>query len=1167
MNKTIINYHNGITAVVGPNGSGKSNVIEAIRWVLGEKSSKNLRSNKMQDVIFSGSKNHSALNLAEVSINFDNEDYFLNTEYSEVTVKRKLYRNGDSSYYINENICRLKDIKNLFLDTGLGEGSFSIISQGNVNEIIDGNSENRRQVIETAAGVFKYKKQKETTLKKLDDIKQNLLRITDHTNELKTQINNLENQAIKAKKYLYLNKYNRFFYKNRLILGVSNQADNKIELENKLKTLNENELNNNNKLLQVKNKRTNLQNKLNELDKKREKLHNSLLEKTQIYQNESNNSQLVFQKENFNQQRINEIENDLILNKNKIKNYSTNIDDLKKSIQENKKIENQLNIKLNDINVQFYKNKNDQIKKLIENNQNEYFQLMQSISNLENKVNYETEINNQKNNFSAKDKENLKKQLSENIDLYNRFEKEIEDSKLNIDKYTDNSLDLKNKINKLNDELEQLKSKWYEEVSTIHKLKAEYNSIKNSFQNYNNFYNGSKNILKNKDKLQGIYGAVSEFIDTDDQYALAIDTALGNRTQQIIVKNQSAAENAIQYLSQNKLGRTTFLPNGDLTKKVINSNILLSIRNVKGFIDIASNLIKIDKKFDSIKQYLLGNIIISDNLRNARKISSLVNKRFQVVTLAGEVINAGGSITGGKILKNNNGNISQKNKLINLKNEINDKDIIIENTKNKISENSNKIDELSQQLDNISNILEEKRIDLQVKKKEFDDLNGLIKNQKQNLNKFDGSQSSNYLIYINKIKDEINSKKSLSNNLKKEIDNLKIDLDNNNNKIIDLDRNKFKLSEKLKSVKNNIENTKTQLDNFYSQKENENNFINEKKNKIIELKKLNSENHKLDQSQLDNLKKEIDNMQIEIDKINQESNFERSKMFNLDKNIETYQSISLKNVKLTEKLNSKLTINNENIATQLKELKDNFDINLNQAISDFDEEKNILDSDLIYNLEKITRKELNILGPVDTSTIDIFNEINERYEFMNHQKQDLENSKSNLNKIMKNIDNEVKNRFKKTFNEVNDKFSQTFKSIFEGGTAHLKMSDSNDVLSTGIEIIVQPPGKKQRDISLLSGGEKSLTALALLFGILQVKTVPFIILDEAESALDSANVDRFARYMSRLKEDTQFIVITHRKETMVYADNLYGITMQNSGISNVLSVNLETAKNNIGGID
>lgn len=1169
MNKTTISYPDGITAVVGPNGSGKSNVIEAIRWVLGEKSAKSLRSNSMLDVIFSGSKNHNALNLAEVSINFDNDDHFLNSDYSEITIKRKLYRNGDSLYYLNDNVCRLKDIKNLFLDTGLGEGSFSIISQGNVNDIIDGSSENRRQVIETAAGFFKYKKQKETTYKKLNDINQNLLRISDHTKELKNQIVNLEDQSIKAQKYLFLRHENRFFHKNRLIIDISKHADQKIELENSLSELKKSESSNNQVLRETKKERNTIQEQLNEVDREREKLHNSLLEKTHFYQDENSNSKLISQKESFNQQRIDEIEKDLMSNDRKIESYLQNIDELEKKIDSNLNEKSELEIKLNNINNIFNEKKHENIEKLIQNKQDTYLDLMNNISNLENQINYENQINQQQNNQSVENKKNqknLKLQIQENKKMYDDLNYEIEVLKSNINQSTSEFNNYETELNRLKKELDNYRAEWYREVDEKHKNKAEYNSLNNLISNHNNFFSGSKNILKYKNELSGVLGAVSEFINTKDQYSLAIDTALGNRTQQIIVENQESASNAIQFLNKSKLGRTTFLPKNNLNQKIIYPNILSKINKIDGFIDIAANLIEINKDFNLINQYLLGNIIIANDLNSAKRISNTIEKKFQVVTLSGDVINAGGSITGGKTAKSNNGNISQKNQLNNLKNKLQNIEKSLENKEILINDKNNEIDKLNNKINNIHNDLENKKINLQIKKKEFSDLNGLIEKQNKDLQKLSNQKiSSQQNISISEISDEINDKKNSISLVQKEINDLKNHLDKQNKENIELDKTQVRLVENIKSIDNKINNMQNQLDDFYSQRDEEFEFINHKKNKIKELKNSNDDSQKLSEDELNKLKNQINEIQFNIDEINDKRSIEQEKLVKLDKNIELYQNESLSNVKLIENLNNKIEINNEKLEKSIKELKENFDINLNQAISNFDEKTNLLDENLVDKLEDLTKFELNKLGPVDTDTINIFNETKERYEFMNHQKVDLENSRDNLNKIMDEIDVEVKSRFESTFNVVNEKFSQTFKDIFDGGSAHLKMSDSKDILNTGIEIVVQPPGKKYRDISLLSGGEKSLTALALLFGILQVKTVPFIILDEAESALDPANVDRFARYMSRLKEKTQFIVITHRKETMVYADNLYGITMQNSGISNVLSVRLDAAQNEIGG--
>ena len=959
-----IDLSKGITGIVGPNGSGKSNVVDAVRWVLGEQSIKSLRGEgAMSDIIFAGTTKRKGANYASVNLIFDNEDRHLPIDYSEVSIKRILYKDGENEYFINNSKCRLKDITDLLMDSGMEKDAFNIISQGEVQEILSNKPEDRRIIFESAAGVLKYKKRKEEAIRKLERTHENLSRVNDIINELEMQVEPLKEQKETALKYL----------------------NNKKELEN--------------------------------------------------------------------------IEIALITH---------DIDTINYEYQNNKRKIEEINLEIN--NIATLNNTEDvtltskkvELNELDRNIYNVQQELIKTSSNVE-KLNGEKNLmlersKNQKDNDEQQNKvlelqENILK-CKNTIDLTNN---EIDLKKSSLDSILENI-----NINKLSiDKLKQEKNICINNLNSKNRyeteLKYKIDILEQAIESDSSLSYGVKSIINNP-SLNGIHSVIGKVIEMDEIYAIAIDIALGGAKEYIITNTSEDAKEAIRYLKNNELGKATFYPIEVIKPRNIDEESKNVLYNTKGFVDIASNLVKYDKKYENIILNQLGNVIIANNIDDANNISRLINHKYKIVTLDGELVHVGGSITGGKFKNNKSNIITQKYELDTLNRKL-------YKTIDEIKDLEEKINEL----DYYFKEYEEKNYKLTLDKIEIEEI---IKNKQKILSE------------VIKNSDEYNN----------ELNSFENNIDVEHKRIMDLYYLEINKKEELES----------KLE-----------FLNNKKNSLSILINEIETSIKRSTSSYNKLQNELKELEINVNKAD---------------------------VKLDSLLNT-LTTEYSMTFEKAKE-KYRLEINENEAR-------------LRVNSLKTSIKNL---GVVNVGAIEEFDRINERFEFLQNQKHDLYNAENTLLEIIDEMDSVMKDKFIETFDQIKIEFERVFKSLFGGGTAELHLTEPSNILETGIDIIACPPGKKLSHISLLSGGEKTLTAISLLFAILKVKTVPFSILDEVEAALDEANVELFGQFVETLKDKTQFIIITHKKKTMEYADYLYGITMQESGISKLVSVKLEDIK-------
>lgn len=964
--KTTIELNNGIIGIVGPNGSGKSNVVDAVRWVLGEQSVKSLRGDgNMTDVIFSGSKSRNSSNVASVTLIFDNSDSYLSLPYTEVSIKRRVYKDGTNEYYLNNEKCRLKDVVNILLDSGIAKESFNIISQGKIEEIIASKPNERRVVFEETAGVLKYKRRKEESLRKLEKTHSNMQRVNDIISELEIQVEPLKEQKEKAIEY-----------------GMLKDELSNIEIA------------------LVANDITNINYKYQDKKEIVEKLNNELIE---------------------------------LSNKNR---------------------GNDVTIEQNRVEITKLENK-------IKEKQNELLNVTAEVE----------KINGQKQIILER-----KKYQVDDIKLHNNI-LELKENLLKIDTEINS---VNNEIKLFNEELSQCNSKLMEEENILKQIKEQKNNIQILLTNKlkENNYNQNKietlkqnienngtlpysvrNILSNP-KLKGIHNVIGNLIDTNDKYKKAISVSLGSASSTIVADNENSIKEAINYLKNNNIGRATFFPLNIIKSRTIDSETKLLIDGEK-VISTADKLIKYDLKYKNIIENQFGNVIVCNNLDSANELSKKINHKYKIVTLDGELLHVGGAITGG--------NDSRQNNIISIKyeyeqaikneekleNEIKDFEVEINNIDEKIKISEEKIYLINKEKINIESKISDKK-----------------------------NKNSDLLLRKDSVNLEIKGTNNLLNNsLDKEEEEILNSYYNTLNKKSDIEN-------ELNILNNKKEDLNDQVQQYEHLLKRENSIYNQKSN---ELKEAEIEVNRMD-VKLDNL----------LNLLNETYNM-------------TYEK-----------------------ATSLYKLE--------------------LDSESARSKVGTLKKKLKDLGEVNLAAPSEYEKVSTRYEFLISQREDLVKAENTLLEIIKEMDSVMKNEFINTFNIINKNFTETFKELFKGGTAELKLTDESDLLETGIEIVASPPGKKLTSISLLSGGEKTFTAISLLFAILKSRPVPFCILDEVEAALDEVNVDSFGQYINGLKNKTQFILITHKKKTMEYVDLLYGITMQESGVSKLVSVKLEEIK-------
>lgn len=1161
---THVEFDNGVTAIVGPNGSGKSNITDAIKWVLGEQSAKSLRGSKMEDIIFNGSKERKKCQYAEVKLTLDNHSRKLNIDEDTVTVERRLYRNGDSEYYLNNERTRLKSILDLFLDSGLGKEAFSIISQGKVDEVLNAKPSDRRYLIEEAAGVLKYKKRKKEATTKLEETEQNLNRVEDIVFDLEARVEPLREEAAIAEEYLSLKEEMKksditvTVYDIQSLNKDFKQLETDIEHFQAQKDQKTSELDGlTYKLNDKKKNRDQISFKIQESNK-------ALVEATESLERYTGQLEVLKERQKNSDATNERLEEDKNLTQSRIDKITNQIKEIDIELSSFKEKQQEMLREINQLENQLSNNEGS-FEERIEELKDQYYQLMTEQSDTNNDIRFlEDKLathQEKQSRLDGRQKEvydHLQNVWKEKETVSKQLEKIETDLKETTEKYKSDYAILKEKET----EYKESESKLYQAYRYTEQMKTRINTLKSMQEDYSGFYSGVKHVLKEK-SLKGIEGAVAEIIDTPTQLTTAVEIALGASLQHIIVREEKDARLAIKYLKDKKLGRATFLPMNVIKKRFIPDNVVNQIKNSPGFVTVASEGVQFDEQYRNIVEHLLGSTIIAENLETANELARTIQFKHRIVTLEGDIITPGGAMTGGGKEKKTS-LLSQKDelkttedkydnfmkqttqiesKVKNLKEEIQQLEKALSETQEKGTELRASEHEVTLQLDSI--LAKEKRLTDENETFEFEKNDGYNFIKGQETLKEKQSLLAEIQERLKSIDEEINQlNASLSNNKDSEKTIQNLLNEKRSNLAVEKERNRLKLQDKKRLTEDLNENENT-LTNILDQ---------------IEL--VNSDEYS-GTSQFEEVEKHIEqstNTKLEIEtKMSEQQDMYRAiqeEIQTLEDDIETLrQSISGIETGLQDMVSkhSKIDIMIEH---QLTHLSETYQLTFEKAESMYEMPEDISEA---RKTVKLTKMSIEELGHVNLNAIDQFKEVNDRYTFLSDQRTDLLEAKETLEQVILEMDNEVSTRFKETFDEVNHYFGNVFKTLFNGGRAELQLTDK-DILDSGVEIVVQPPGKNRQYLSLLSGGERALSAISLLFAILKVRTAPFVILDEVEAALDEHNVIRYAEYLNKLKADTQFIVITHRKGTMSYADSLYGVTMQEAGISKLVSVNLKSIK-------
>ncbi len=1165
-NRIIFEFNKGITGIVGPNGSGKSNVGDAVRWVLGEQSAKQLRGSKMEDVIFAGTELRKPHGSAYVAITLDNSDHSLPVDYEEVTVARRVYRSGESEYLINGTVSRLKDVQSLFFDTGIGKEGYSIIGQGQVERILSGKPEERRELFDEAAGIVKYKKNKIATEKSLAAERENLSRVNDILSELEKQVGPLEKQSEVAKKYLVYKGELKCFDVNAFLL-----ENEKIEQD--LKDTEE-------KIHIVEDDSTRLKKEYEDTKKEYERIEVVLEQCNQsIDENRNKIHELKLQNEH-NEGEVNVLNQQIANAKSTDVHMGEQIDRINHSLADSEKEKKEFQLKKDALDEKMDHSDDilgqaqddaflieqdiEELEQKIEQNKADIIEYLNDGANLQAKVgrydtmleniNYrKTQLNQRFLQFKSdelKDKEEYEKQNASLHDIENTVSELL--SKLEI---VDRDLDentLKTQDNK------KLLFQKNQEYSSV---KSKLEALRNITERYDGYGNSIKRVMEQKDHNPGIIGVVADIIKVNQEYEIAVETALGGSIQNIVTDNENTAKRLINFLKNNRFGRATFLPLTTIGGRNNDFNQKDALKE-PGVIGLAKDLVRVNDKYLSVTNHLLGRILVCDTIDHAISVNKKFHQSLRIVTVEGELLTPGGAMTGGAF-KNSSNLLGRKRELDELSKELTD-------LNEQISIATKEETTLRSERESFKSAKEDYNLKLQELYLQKNTVSMNIEQVSKNL-----AETANAYASINKENKELEAQIEEINHNKNEL------YDNHKQS----ESAKTALEEQIKELEEQITFKKEELKKANEKVSSlmlEFNTIKQQNDFLVEnLRRIRMDEQKLKEelelyrSQMSDSGKAIEDLVAKINHFNLLIDTDKKKITQLEevlqKDMEDKDNLNRKNkefftkreslneeiTKLDKsafKLNSQLEKITERMDALSKYMWEEYELTYQSAAELKDNSLNDLDA-LKREITSIKSK-IKSLGDVNVNAIEDYKEVSQRYEFLKGQHDDIVSAETNLLSIIKELDTAMRTQFEEKFHEIQIMFDKVFRELFGGGRATLELVDSEDILEAGIRIIAQPPGKKLQNMMQLSGGEKSLSAIALLFAIQSLKPSPFCLLDEIEAALDDSNVTRYAKYLSKLTKDTQFIVITHRKGTMEAADVLYGITMQEKGVSTLVSVNL-----------
>lgn len=1160
--KTKIDFFDGITGIVGPNGSGKSNIIEALQWVLGEQSAKNLRGGKMNDVIFAGSQTRAPLNRSEVELILDNSDRFLNIAADEVSIIRRIYRNGESEYLLNHNRVRLRDISDLFIDTGLGKESFSIISQGKVEAIFNSKPLDRRMYIEEVAGVLKYKKEKQQAENKLATTTTHLERLNDIIIELRRRRDPLEEQASIARDYREQKQKFDYYKKSSLVLQIEKGVNHRQHIAHDLTACDQAVLKQAGQVEKLRKLVADAKEKQTQIDEQVDQLQHDI----QVYATQREHiggqAQVVDQQSQYASARREELQKQIAANQETLADLEAHKQELGHQISH---WQDQLNSAQADRQkLKGTKAEQDSASDDLKRKQMQQVELLQKQAQLQSEQKYllqEQDESSQQHDESHNEQTSLQAQLEPLVHKADTLNRELKQKETTFTRQQQQIKQLQAQYQQQVLRLQNATEQWQKGNQVLQRAQTHYETLVNINAKYSGYYQGARVVLQNKQQLPGVIGSVAEAIDVAQQYLSAISTALGGQAQNIIVADEQAAQNAIAYLRKHRLGRATFLPRTTVQAYSLPPKQRQVLKTTPGIIGIASELVTYAEQDERIIHRLLGTTIIAATMKDATALAKKLHYSKKIVTLAGDVINAGGAYTGGAYRKEGDGILGQTQEITTLAQQITDMKAKLAVIARQKEEAQAQEQTLKTQIEQETAQIQQLQQDKQAMQGQYTVLNAQIAQlqaevkRAQERNVSINTKNATLATKLTTLAQELKQVQAALSNNRREQKQLETQIATTQAQVQATRVQDQQLSEKVVALTERLQSLRLQ------QKETTNQL--ERLTMVITN----------DQAALTKTQTQVQTSVHQVQELKQKQVVAAKKYQELCQKLKEMQTQRHewrekrdKHEKAYQQANEQLgTIkfqrqdvvgqkqqNEEQLDAALKELQTKFSVSFEQAQQDNQEK----------DLEKVKRqlhllhKGLAELGTVNVHAIEEFKEVDKRYQFLLEQQDDLLAAKAQLENTMAEMDDEVTTRFADAFAAVQTKFTAIFPQIFGGGRAELILTDPEDMLHTGIDIMAQPPGKKFRQLSLLSGGERALVAITLLFAILQVKPVPFAILDEAEAALDDANIERYSRYLQKLDKDTQFIVITHRKGTMLQANVLYGVTMQESGVSQVVSLAL-----------
>lgn len=1156
----------GLTAVVGPNGSGKSNITDAIRWVLGEQSVRSLRGSKMEDIIFQGSDTRKALNVAEVILTLDNTSKSLPLDYDEVSITRRVYRSGLSEFYINKQPCRLKDIVDLFMDSGLGRDAFSIISQGRVEEILSSKAEERRTVFEEAAGVLKYKQRKQKAAYKLAETEENLFRIEDIMHEIEQQLDPLEKQADIAETYL---NYKKQLKAEEVAFIITQIKQLHTEWEQLRKIIEDEKVNHITAASSIQKVETMIEQtrrSIQVLDQEVDTLQEQLLEQTKSVEKNEGQKQLF-------EERTKHVSSNKALVKEQMEKLQEENTQLQTTYMQEQTILAAMKEALaatkhtiQSIKGHLSTNK-EALAEEVEDQKSAYIELLNEQAAKRNEwqsTERQLEQLEQKELYQVERKEHLEEKHRTIETRYTEakalFEEKSESYKQYAQKVDDEKVELHKKREHFETSQQQL-HKYNHHAATLRSRRDVLAEMKEAFQG---FFHGVKRVLQARDdqQLHDIHGAVVELVDVPKQYTVAIETILGGQAQHIVVEHDRAARSAISWLKQTNYGRATFLPLQSIQPRFVPDRTIQQMSDDAGFVGVASELVAFDERYRKAVEHIMGHVLVAKTLKDATAIAQRTNRRFRVVTLEGDVVYPGGSMSGGATHKKGPSLFTRDHELEEITGRLKKAEIVIaekeeevESLRKSVASLIETVEQAEQKLVDMREDVAKQREDFYQTENEYKGIQDQISLYEEGYAQFTDDQAM-YNEQKTVLQTELQAIEERATSLEKHIAHL-----TEQQATFHEDQQAWqgKLHEaeiEYAEQKERFKNQQTKVETIKHNEQRASEQYATYETELQELLELQQSTNRVGQfeEKINVATKRIEELQQSIQKKRQKRYEQTVWIENEERELREEQKRVqqlLQEIQKKEVQENRLDVELENL---LSHLQQEYTLTYERATKEYE-----FVEDLSGANERVKqiKHAIEQLGAVNIGAIDEFKRISERYTFLQEQRDDLVEGKDTLYEIIHEMDEEMKTRFSETFNQIKDEFSIVFKELFGGGIARLHLTDPNNLLETGIEIIAQPPGKKLQHLGLLSGGERSLTAIALLFAILRVRPVPFCVLDEVEAALDEANVVRFADYVRGHSEATQFIVITHRKGTMEKADVLYGITMQESGVSRLVSVRLE----------